>query len=60
MDNLLEIVNSVAIDKKKDLETVLVKKRKPYIKLNDDFEKERYLIDNFKDLIKGNIWSGTI
>ena len=59
MDNLLEIVNSVAIDKKKDLETVLVKKSKPYIKLNDDFEKERYLIDNFKDLIKGNIWSGT-
>lgn len=58
MDNLLEIVSSVANEKKCVVDDYVAKKVKPYLLLETEDEKEKFLLDNFKELIKGNIWNG--
>lgn len=58
MDNLLEIVSSVATEKKETTEAFVPKKTKPYFLLESEIEKEKFLLDNFKELLEGNIWNG--
>ena len=58
MDNLLEIVGSVATEKKEPTEAFVAKKTKPYFLLESEIEKEKFLLENFKELVAGNIWNG--
>lgn len=58
MENLLEIVGSVAIEKKEPTEAFIAKKTKPYFLLESELEKEKFLLDKFKELLEGNIWDG--
>lgn len=58
MENLLEIVGSVAIEKKEPTEAFVAKKTKPYFLLESELEKEKFLLENFKELVAGNIWNG--
>ncbi len=58
MENLLEIVGSVAIEKKEPTEAFVAKKTKPYFLLESELEKEKFLLDKFKELLEGNIWDG--
>ena len=58
MDNLLEIVGSVATEKKEPTEAFVAKKTKPYFLLESELEKEKFLLENFKELVAGNIWNG--
>ena len=58
MENLLEIVGSVAIEKKEPTEAFIAKKTKPYFLLESELEKEKFLLENFKELVAGNIWNG--
>lgn len=58
MDNLLEIVDSVATEKKEPIEAFVAKKTKPYFLLESEIEKEKFLLENFKELVAGNIWNG--
>ena len=58
MNNLLEIVGSVAIEKKEPTEAFIAKKTKPYFLLESELEKEKFLLDKFKELLEGNIWDG--
>lgn len=58
MENLLEIVGSVAIEKKEPTEAFVAKKTKPYFLLESELKKEKFLLDKFKELLEGNIWDG--
>lgn len=58
MDNLLEIVGSVAIEKKEPTEAFIAKRAKSYFLLESELEKEKFLLDKFKELLEGNIWDG--
>lgn len=58
MENLLEIVGSVAIEKKEPTEAFVAKKTKPYFLLGSELQKEKFLLENFKELVAGNIWNG--
>lgn len=58
MENLLEIVGSVAIEKKEPTEAFVAKKTKPYFLLESELQKEKFLLENFKELVAGNIWNG--
>lgn len=58
MDNLLEIVGSVAIEKKEPTEAFIAKITKSYFLLESELEKEKFLLDKFKELLEGNIWDG--
>lgn len=58
MDNLLEIVGSVATEKKEETKDFVAKKTKPYLLLESEIEKEKFLLENFKELVAGNIWNG--
>lgn len=58
MDNLLEIVSSVANEKNGAIEDYLANKTKPYLLLENEDEKEEFLLENFKELSSGNIWHG--
>lgn len=58
MENLLEIVGSVAIEKKEPIEAFVAKKTKPYFLLESELQKEEFLLENFKELVAGNIWNG--
>ena len=58
MENLLEIVGSVATEKKEPIEAFVAKKTKPYFLLESEIEKEKFLLENFKELVAGNIWNG--
>lgn len=58
MENLLEIVGSVAIEKKEPTEAFIAKRAKSYFLLESELEKEKFLLDKFKELLEGNIWDG--
>lgn len=58
MENLLEIVGSVATEKKEPIEAFVAKKTKPYFLLESELQKEEFLLENFKELVAGNIWNG--
>ena len=58
MDNLLEIVGSVATEKKEPIEAFIAKRAKSYFLLESELEKEKFLLDKFKELLEGNIWDG--
>lgn len=58
MENLLEIVGSVATEKKEPIEAFIAKRAKSYFLLESELEKEKFLLDKFKELLEGNIWDG--
>lgn len=58
MDNLLDIVGSVATEKKEPTEAFIAKRAKSYFLLESELEKEKFLLDKFKELLEGNIWDG--
>ena len=58
MENLLEIVGSVATEKKEPTEAFIAKRAKSYFLLESELEKEKFLLDKFKELLEGNIWDG--
>lgn len=58
MENLLEIVGSVATEKKEPIEAFIAKRAKSYFLLESELKKEKFLLDKFKELLEGNIWDG--
>ena len=58
MDSLLDIVGSVATEKKEPTEAFIAKRAKSYFLLESELEKEKFLLDKFKELLEGNIWDG--
>ena len=51
MDNILDIISSIAISKKKTIDHYLVDDTKPYLLLKNELEKEEFLKNIFKSLI---------